>query len=978
MRHFATICFALAVLSAGAAPKDEWAAKVAERSKWWSLQPGKRVAPPLVNDPRWQRNAVDRFIRARLAKEGLAPAPMATPQVLMRRLSFVLTGLPPTPAQLKRWRAHNDISKVTDELLASPHFGERFARHWMDVARYTDTYGYEWDNPAKGSWRYRDYLIRAFNADVGYDQLVREQIAGDLLPAPRINPKAQLNESLIGPMFFHLGEHRHGDSLNFNGIHQEMVNNKIDAFSKAFLATTVACARCHDHKLDAVSQRDYYALASVLMSARWTTRVVDTPEHNAAAIAELKTLRKNIRAELAVLWKKQAEQFGAQIESAFDENPWRAALGQAAKTNQPPAMESVAYPIHKLLVESGDWVELKTAWQKERESRRSWNKKNITVLADFKTAGPPAGWVMEGDGLRHGYVSGGEPLVSLKGTNAIERLLPRGYHTHALSSKLPGSLRAPMFSGIGQAYLSLALAGGEWAGHLTPVENAFQTERVKFISQTKPSWQRFGTFHQNKGWRVRMEFATAGLNPNFPPRTGLARAGKVALPNQDMGHDKRSWLSITGIVAHTQAATPKDELAAFAALYKGDVTGNAAKRLGDWLAGAVTRWAAGKATTGDVEIVNWLLEKNLLSREAKATPRLNELVAAYRKAESRIGHAAVVNSMDEREFAPVDYRLNVRGDVNNLGDPVPRDFLGIFAKRNAVAASQGSGRLELAEFLVEPDNPLTARVYVNRVWHWVFGTGLVATPNDFGHLGDPPSHPELLDWLAAEFVRHEWSTKWLVRQLVLSRAFGQSSTVTAKARERDPDNRLLHHYPTRRLEAEAIRDSVLAVSGRLDRKLFGRPIEPPRVREHPPKRLFSGPLDGHGRRSIYLRITLMELPSFLVGFNFPDPKLPVGARDTTNVPAQALMLLNDPFVTSQAEFWAKHLVKQNHTSAEERIREMFTQALGRGPGEDEMKLWLNAAREFKSDDQKSLMTDEQAWADLAHTLFNTKEFIYYR
>jgi hypothetical protein len=979
MRHLATyLATALLAASTGAAPKDDWGTKVAERSKWWSLQPVKQVTPPQVKDSHWRRNAIDRFIRARQAKEGLEPAPVAKRVVLMRRLSFVLTGLPPTPAQLKRWRGHKDISKVADELFASPHFGELFARHWMDVARYTDTYGYEWDNPAKGSWRWRDYLIRAFNADIGFDQLVLEQIAGDLMPKPRINKKEQLNESLIGPMFFHLGEHRHDDSLNFNGVHQEMVNNKIDAFSKAFLATTVACARCHDHKLDAVSQRDYYALASVLMSARWTTRVVDTPERNAAAIAELKSLRKNIRAELGTLWKKQAAQFGAQIKSAFDGNPWRAALGQAAKTNQPPAVESVAHPIYKLLVESGDWATLKAAWQKERKSRRSWNEKNITVLADFKTAGLPMGWVMEGDGLHHGYVSGGEPLISLVGTNAIERLLPRGYHTHALSSKLPGSLRAPMFSKIEQTFISLALSGGEWAGHLTPVENAFQTERVKFINQTKPSWQRFGTFHQNEGWRVRMEFATAGLNPNFPPRTGLARAGKVTLPNKDMGRDKRSWLSITGIAAHTQAASPKDELAAFASLYEGDAPESAAGRIGDWLAGAVTRWIDGGATESDVTIINWLLEKNLLSRETRASSRLVKLVATYRKAEARIGHAAVVNSMDEREFAPVAYRLNERGDVNKLGDPVPRDFLRIFSKRNAVAASKGSGRLELAEFLTRPDNPLTARVYVNRVWHWVFGQGIVATPNDFGHLGDAPSHPELLDWLAAEFVRHNWSTKWLMRQMVMSRAFGQSSTVTDNARERDPDNRLLHHYTTRRLEAEAIRDSLLAVSGRLDRKLFGRPIEPPRVREHPPKRLFSGPLDGHGRRSLYLRVTIMEPPAFLVGFNFPDPKLPVGARDTTNVPAQALMLLNDPFVKSQAEFWAKQLVKQDHTSAEERIREMFVKALGRTPKEDELKLWLNAARAFKSNGKKSLMTDEQAWADLAHALFNTKEFIYYR
>ena len=181
--------------------------------------------------------------------------------------------------------------RLVDELLASPHFGERFARHWMDVVRYTDTYGYESDNPAKGAWEYRDYLIRAFNDDVGFDQLVREQLAGDLLPEPRIDRELGINESAIGPMFYHLGEHRQGGSLMFNGVHQQMVDNKIDAFSKAFLALTVACARCHDHKLEAVSQRDYYALAAVFMTPRWTSRVIDAPGKNDAAIARLKELR---------------------------------------------------------------------------------------------------------------------------------------------------------------------------------------------------------------------------------------------------------------------------------------------------------------------------------------------------------------------------------------------------------------------------------------------------------------------------------------------------------------------------------------------------------------------------------------------------------------------------------------------------------------------------------------------------------------
>jgi hypothetical protein len=295
----------------------------------------------------------------------------------------------------------------------------------------------------------------------------------------------------------------------------------------------------------------------------------------------------------------------------------------------------------------------------------------------------------------------------------------------------------------------------------------------------------------------------------------------------------------------------------------------------------------------------------------------------------------------------------------------------MFSGRNTVAASKGSGRLELAGSLLHPEHPLTARVYVNRVWQWIFGTGLVATPDDFGRLGDKPSHPELLDWLAREFIREGWSTKKLVRRLVLSETFRQSGTVNPAARDLDPSNRLLHHYPTRRLEAEAIRDSLLTVSGRLDPQLYGRPILPFRSAEDGAKRLFTGPVDGNGRRSIYLQMSIMDPPKFLVGFNLPDLKLPTGRRDVTNVPSQALIMLNDPFVNAMAKHWATELMKQSDVTAEIRVRVMFTHALSRNPNESEQQRWLAALKDFGGN-------TPDAWERLAHAFFNTKEFIYYR
>jgi len=282
-----------------------WQAKLAERRQWWSLQSPRRYDPPTHADMENDFDPVDRFVLAKLQPLGIAQAPPANAQTLLRRLSFVLTGLPPHPQSLQDFQTayaadpDRAWANLVDDLLDSPHFGERFARHWMDVVRYTDTYGYEWDNPAKGSWEYRDYLIRAFNQDVGFDQMIREQLAGDLLPAPRVDVSSGSNESLIGLMFYHMGEHRHGTSLDFNGIHQEMTDNKIDAFSKAFLGMTVACARCHDHKLDAISQTDYYALAGVFMSPRWTVRDIAAPHQDEQRLSTLERLRDQIQSQLA-------------------------------------------------------------------------------------------------------------------------------------------------------------------------------------------------------------------------------------------------------------------------------------------------------------------------------------------------------------------------------------------------------------------------------------------------------------------------------------------------------------------------------------------------------------------------------------------------------------------------------------------------------------------------------------------------------
>ena len=272
-----------------------WEQTYQTRLTWWSLQPLRDPAVPKDHED-WPRNDIDRFIRSALASRGLRPAPEADRNTLARRLSFALTGLPPSPETVAGFTTNsspNAYEEFVQSLLASPHFGERWARHWLDVVHYADTHGYEWDAPAKNAWRYRDYIIRAFNQDLSIRQFLLEQIAGDLVE-PRVDPASGLNESILGPMALRLGERRHGDNASVEGVTQEAMANVIDTLGKGFLATTVACAQCHDHKLDALAQRDYYAMSGVFMSTRWSVRCADAIDPNLAALEKLRALKQRV------------------------------------------------------------------------------------------------------------------------------------------------------------------------------------------------------------------------------------------------------------------------------------------------------------------------------------------------------------------------------------------------------------------------------------------------------------------------------------------------------------------------------------------------------------------------------------------------------------------------------------------------------------------------------------------------------------
>ena len=959
-------------------PKS-WDEVLKARKDWWSLQPVRKPAVPAVKNGKWSAHPVDRFILSALEKKGLTPAATADRRTLARRVHLTLTGLPPTPEEIAQFvddPSPNAYERLVDRALASPHYGERWARHWLDVVRFGETHGYEWNYEVTDAWRYRDYLIRAFNMDVPYDQLIREHIAGDLLERPRWSKDEQpINESLIGTAFFRFGENGHDV---FKEIGLDVLDNQIDTLSKAFQATTVSCARCHDHKLDAVSTKDYYGMLGILVSTRQVVHTLDADTNHAAKKQRLKELKSQIQQELAGTWSRELGDAGRYLRAAQAVRAKAADAEQLAQgldagrlqawvkaLEKQPGLEDPLYAWSTTAANADPAAAWKAAAERyaaETKARAEFNQKNFTSWGDFRTSMDPL-WRIDGAGLRDGPARSGEFVVAVEGDRAVWDVLPAGLYTHALSERLNGSMQSPWLP-KGKR-VSLQVVGSKGGVVRTIPDQRQLTDSGRDLPQSGPAWITVGSSDRDD-W-VYLELITKYHNPRY--------AGNP-------GEDPRSFFGITRAVIHNGGEAPRDELGRMARLFAGPepkTLDEAAARYTAAMQQAAAAWAGGKATDDDAQWLSWLLRQGLVSNSLTGNARLTELVAQYRAAEKEVQSPRVVAGV--ADLGPgFDVPVFVRGDFRQAGDMAPRGYLGVLCGPGETKVT-GSGRRDLAEEIANPKNPLTARVMVNRIWHHLFGTGLVRTTDDFGHMGETPSHPELLDYLATRFMADGWSTKRLVRTLMQTKAFQMSSQISPKAVAVEPENRLLHHYPARRLEAEVIRDSILAISGRLDRSLYGPSIQPHRLNPKPERRLFPGPLDGNGRRSVYTKVTLMQGPQFLEVFNFPDPKVAVGRRDVTNVPAQALTLMNDPFVLGQAEFWAKRLVEAQDASVAARVEGMFRTALGRAPSKDELARFEQAVRELATlhgAPEADVLKSVPVWKDVAHAVFNLKEFIYLR
>lgn len=1000
---------------------------LAERKRrlpWIWETPSRQNLPP-VKDSTWPRSSVDHFILARLEKDGLKPAPPAEPGLWLRRVYFALIGLPPSPEELAAFlndRSPGAREWIVDRLLASPQFGERWARHWLDLVRYAESRGHESDFIIPNAFEYRDYVIRALNADVPYDAFVREHIAGDLLPKPRRHLERGFNESILGTGWAFLGEEIHAP-VDTRQDENDRIDNRIDVMSKTFLGLTVSCARCHDHKFDAISQRDYYAIAGFFISSSQRLARFETLENEREVARQLEELKArwsiNLASKIpdaqAPVLSKLKDYLSAATEAAKAET--NAAPKAGARLRLPALPQPITNAIGRLAAEHsldtnilGQWTlailnavnnsddvlhplaglvcpETNVPASTNAATSEFSLPAGARVRVDFgKLAGHD--WFADGVGFGLRAVRPGElQPIAPAGTNgpALRIATRAAAQTDPDWRDLdlsPGvereptmfgnwkrdgvMLRAPKFELTSGKIYYLVRGSGRVLASVDSqrlVTGPVQTAQVREWS-FKDHWHWVAhDLSEYAGHRVAIEFS-----PGNEFDTTIAM---IVESEQPPGEPSSPGQRLSNTLKERNATSVVD----VAAVYQEVFT-------------AASKSLCAEGTSGRAhEIENWLAQRPELfsGKDGEWPEPVGGLLREYLKEREPLISRVQWKSRTApamMEGNGVDEYLLVRGKHQTPKGLVARRFLEALAGPEPIACAQGSGRLQLAQAMTDPQNPLLARVFVNRVWHHLFGRGIVATVDNFGWLGQRPTHPELLDDLAATFIQEDrWSLKHLLRRLVLSRTYAMSSKpADADAEQRDPENLLLHRMNLQRLEGEAIRDAMLTVSGRLDLRMYGPgvPLHPSQFVEARGLRNERGPLDGEGRRSIYIAARRNFLPMMMTAFDTPTPFTTVGRRNVSNVPGQMLFLMNDPFVHQQAEFWARRLqTEMPGATPDERLRQLFLAAFSREPSPTESARCMTMLREVNgtADPEPGRL---DSWTEVCHALFGVKEFIYVR
>ncbi|XOV91654.1 MAG: PSD1 and planctomycete cytochrome C domain-containing protein [Bacteroidota bacterium] len=868
----------------------KWIDQGAEWKPHWSFIQPEYSEPKKFNEEQ-SSNVIDDFVLEKMERKGLKPAPLADMGTLVRRVSYILTGLPPTLDEIQMFTndtAPEAYEKMVDHYLDSPAFGERWARHWMDVVRYAETHGHEFDYEIPGAWRYRDYLIRAFNNDVPYDQFIREHIAGDMTEPVRWNAEDGTNESQIGTVFFTLGEGKHSP-VDIKEEETDRIDNMIDVTSKAFQALTVSCAKCHDHKFDPIPTADYYALYGVMESSRFTLKSADVTYEKLQDFEKLNQLKKDLKSMVA-----------------------------------------------NNLKDVSDYPKMETSTTDEIA--------DIKLLGDFR-GNDLDGWIS--DGLAFGNATTLGQLIIDKKSGKIQGVEDGKASSKLLAKNIFGVLRSPNFTitkdKIGVKAIGKSSTVRIIIDNFQLIRNPIYGGLTKNVN--KAEWQDV-VFDLSawKGHKAYLEiFPGSYINNNL---------ADYQLPED-------AFIELKYVIAFDDewpAEIPNK-------------TDNSVDTKN-----IVDRWLANQLNPAEAEYLN----SQIGGREI--SPEFNEKFEEYQNLAVGVKDSSFLMGMTEG-FG-VNSHVFVRGNHLTLSDEeVPRGFLSVLSSDNSHAVKRGSGRLELVEAMLDKKNPLTSRVMVNRIWHYLFGKGIVETVDNFGLQGKLPTHPELLDYLAIRFRDEEWSMKKMIKLIVMSNTFRREVVGPEDLKSDDPDNLYLSHFPVRRLEAEAIRDGLLFAGGNLDLTMYG-----------PPKKVYltefmtgrgrpseSGTIDGDGRRTIYLGVRRNFLQPMMLAFDRPIPFTTFGNRNVTNVPAQSLILMNDPFVKHQAELMAKLVIEEKDKDVNEKVNLIYLRTMSRLPDQTE----LDNANEFIRQlaltyelKPEEINDSLEVWKDFCHSVFNLKEFIY--
>ncbi len=929
-----------------------------EQRTFWAFQrPQKPAIPNAVREGDF-RSPVDRFLDVKLAEAGYAAAaPLSQRLLLLRRATFDLIGLPPQPEEIDEFLADESpdaLERVLDRLLASPHYGEKWGRHWLDVARYGDSNGLDENLAYANAFRYRDYVIASFNKDKPYNEFIHEQLAGDLMPFG--NDVQKSLEQITATGFLSIGPKMLAEDDPVK-MQMDIIDEQVDTLGKAFLGMTFGCARCHHHKFDPISAHDYYALAGIFKStktmdnfsvvARWQERQLASTDQlhewnrQKDLIAAKQTdIEKLVAATNERIQAEARRHLGDYLLAAAQHDRLdqllaaRKPFGERADVSQIPGailIEAENFTRGNVLQDTANYgagigvlvnkgeapnyaefdlelpdtgkyqIELRYAAAEARPCRLMINGKELRSDAASKATG---GWFPDHQAW---HFEGVYELPAGKITVRLEHKAAFPHIDKLLIVPAPDVPTTASFVRLQADYAVLPIFVEQWRKQLSKPESDFEKVFAPWQEASKKLADDASVLPE-----------LARLAAEFQQRAGQF----VEMKNDDdplakILHDPKGPFAIP---ADQEPGYPPETVAELSQL-----------------------------------------------REEKKT--LEAALPVYPEA------------MAVSDQTPEELRIHFRGSHLTLGELVSRRFPRIFAGAGASLNSSSSGRLELANWLTQADHPLTSRVIVNRVWTWHFGQGIVRSADNFGLLGELPTHPELLDWLAVEFPRNGWSFKRLHRDLMTTAAYQRSGNAEAVQQELDPENRFWGRFPRRRLAVEELRDAILATAGMLDSQMEGT-LLPTKNRQYVTSTANVNPkIYETNRRTIYLPIVRSALFDVFQAFDFADPNVSSGQRQTTTIAPQALFLMNSAFVAQQSLTWAEELLALDDSQDELlRLQQAYRRALGRNPTADDVARAAAYLADYQKRAAAENMPVEEArrrsWQSFCRALLSTNEFVY--